>query len=591
MLNVLIVDDEATTRLILKNMLQKAGYKNVVAAADGPSALKLLSEGEEFHLIICDIHMPVMDGVQLLTELKQIDRAKDIPVVMMSATEDLDIIYRCLKLGADDYIFKPVRSELLKNLWANISRKRRENSIFRLLDSERSKSSNMNQHVREMQAEIAQLKEQVNEAIETPLQIISREIKDIIHANQVTPEVRDALSNIVKALSSSTLYKPAIGKLVPSAAERQGLEDISRLWLTSDLEYSGGPSPTTGRRVADSPELPPQSPLDTAIPSTFEASLRTWEFDLWGHNEDELLTAVYVMMQHLGLIDQFRIPQDKMTNFLHQVRRSYNKNNPYHNFRHCFDVVQVVFYFLTTGGASELLTPLEIFSLMVAALCHDLEHPGLNNSFQIVSNSPLALLYNDKSVLESHHCARAFHILRQPETNIIRNLTKAEYREFRSLVINEILATDMAGHMEIVGKLGACVAHFQKEDKAQKLLLLQMIIKCADISNPARPFPLAKYWAEIVQQEFYMQGQAEREAGLPISPFMDSENSQPLPKMQMSFIDFIVTPLYSHLAQVLPATQSCSNSLLLNRQQWQVLLTNLESSEEDEEIDSLPTKR
>ena len=95
----------------------------------------------------------------------------------MSATEDLDIIYRCLKLGADDYIFKPVRSELLKNLWANLSRKRRENSIFRLLDSERSKSSNMNQHVREMQAEIAQLKEQVNEAIETPLQIISREIK------------------------------------------------------------------------------------------------------------------------------------------------------------------------------------------------------------------------------------------------------------------------------------------------------------------------------------------------------------------------------------------------------------------------------
>lgn len=72
-----------------------------------------------------------------------------------------------------------------------------------------------------------------------------------------------------------------------------------------------------------------------------------------------------------------------------------------------------------------------------------------------------------------------------------------------------------------------------QEDKAQKLLLLQMIIKCADISNPARPFPLAKYWAEIVQQEFYMQGQAEREAGLPISPFMDSENSQPLPKMQM----------------------------------------------------------
>lgn len=95
----------------------------------------------------------------------------------MSATEDLDIIYKCLKLGADDYLFKPVRSELLKNMWANISRKRRENSIFRLLDSERSKSSNMNQHVKEMQEEIEALKQQVNDAIETPLQIISRSIK------------------------------------------------------------------------------------------------------------------------------------------------------------------------------------------------------------------------------------------------------------------------------------------------------------------------------------------------------------------------------------------------------------------------------
>ena len=118
-------------------------------------------------------------------------------------------------------------------------------------------------------------------------------------------------------------------------------------------------------------------------------------------------------------------------------------------------------------------------------------------------------------------------------------------------MINEILATDMAGHMEIVGKLGACASHFQKvhlfspimhiltaslqEDKAQKLLLLQTIIKCADISNPARPFPIAKYWAEIVQEEFFLQGAAEREAGLPISPYMDSGTAQPLPKMQMRF--------------------------------------------------------
>lgn len=233
--------------------------------------------------------------------------------------------------------------------------------------------------------------------------------------------MKEALTNIVKALSSSTLYKPAIGKLVPSAAERQGLDEITKVWLSGEIEYASGPSPTTGRRTNDSPDPEPkETPIDVSMACSFEASLRSWEFDLWGHSEDELLTAIYAMIQHLGLIEQFRIPQDKLTNFLHQVRRSYNRKNPYHNFRHCFDVVQVVFYFLTTGRASELLTPLEIFSLMVAAICHDVEHPGLNNGFQIVTSSQLALVYNDKSVLENHHCARAFQILRQPETNIIK---------------------------------------------------------------------------------------------------------------------------------------------------------------------------
>lgn len=237
--------------------------------------------------------------------------------------------------------------------------------------------------------------------------------------------MKDALSNIVKALSSSTLYKPAIGRLIPSVTERQGLDDITRVWLSSELEYAGGPSPTTGRRVGstESPDTALKAPtptINTNVPSSLEASLKTWEFDLWGHTEDELLTFIYLMMQSLNLLETFRIPQDKLTNFLHQVRRSYSRSNPYHNFRHCFDVVQVVFFFLTAGRAAELLSPLEIFSLMIAAICHDLEHPGLNNGYQIVTSSPLALVYNDKSVLENHHCARAFQILRHPDTNIIK---------------------------------------------------------------------------------------------------------------------------------------------------------------------------
>lgn len=81
------------------------------------------------------------------------------------------------------------------------------------------------------------------------------------------------------------------------------------------------------------------------------------------------------------------------------------------------------------------LDPVEIFSLIVSALCHDLDHQGFGNSFQINAGTNLALLYNDYSPLEMHHCAVAFSILAKQECNIASGLDKTSYRRFRNYVI------------------------------------------------------------------------------------------------------------------------------------------------------------
>ena len=73
-------------------------------------------------------------------------------------------------------------------------------------------------------------------------------------------------------------------------------------------------------------------------------------------------------------------------------------DTPYHNFRHAVDVLQTVYVLIRTMSGGEYLTHLEIFGIMVAALCHDLEHPGLNNNYQINTHSQLAILYNDKVI-------------------------------------------------------------------------------------------------------------------------------------------------------------------------------------------------
>ncbi len=84
-------------------------------------------------------------------------------------------------------------------------------------------------------------------------------------------------------------------------------------------------------------------------------------------------------------------------------------------------------------------------------------------------------------------------------------LSAEQQKEVRNLMINCILATDLAQHMDILAKWNGIAYSFSKENKEHRVLLMQVVLKAADISNPARPFPIAKYWANMVQEEFFAQ--------------------------------------------------------------------------------------
>lgn len=73
------------------------------------------------------------------------------------------------------------------------------------------------------------------------------------------------------------------------------------------------------------------------------------------------------------------------------------------------------------------------------------------------------------------------------------------------MIITSILATDLAHHMEITAQWNSIIGKFTKDDKSYRSLLLQIILKAADISNPGKPFEIAKYWANMVQEEFFAQ--------------------------------------------------------------------------------------
>lgn len=134
-----------------------------------------------------------------------------------------------------------------------------------------------------------------------------------------------------------------------------------------------------------------------------------------------------------------------------------------------------------------LVSPYEALTLLITAIGHDVGHPGVNNGFLTTLNAPLAQLYNDRSVLESFHCAAYSQILRRYWPAVF------EDRKMRGLMISSILATDMGVHFDYMKKLGTLKEKLKADGNIDKwngrqleetkVLACALLIKCADISN------------------------------------------------------------------------------------------------------------
>jgi class 3 adenylate cyclase len=120
---ILVADDNRVNRLLLSRGLQEQGH-TMVFAEHGREALDLL-RSQRFDLLLLDVEMPELDGYGVLAELKDDPRLRDIPVVMTSALDELDSVVRCVEMGAEDYLTKPINPVLLNaRITASLEKKR-----------------------------------------------------------------------------------------------------------------------------------------------------------------------------------------------------------------------------------------------------------------------------------------------------------------------------------------------------------------------------------------------------------------------------------------------------------------------------------
>ncbi|CRK99879.1 CLUMA_CG013180, isoform A [Clunio marinus] len=307
------------------------------------------------------------------------------------------------------------------------------------------------------------------------------------------------------------------------------------------------------------------------IPSSAYFQLHDFAFDDITLDDDGTLKACLRMFLDLDLVERFHIDYEMLCRWLLSVKKNY-RNVTYHNWRHAFNVAQMMFAILTSTQWWKLFGEIECLALMIGCLCHDLDHRGTNNSFQIKASSPLAQLYGT-STMEHHHFDQSLMILNSPGNQILSNLSSEDYSRVIKVLEDAILSTDLAVYFRKRGpflnvvKPNTSLDQFSSEDNRSLLRAMSMTV--CDLSAITKPWEIEKRVAELVSSEFFEQGDMERQE-LKITPIdiMNREKEDQLPLMQVGFIDSICLPIYEAFADLSKELTPLLDGVKENKKQW-----------------------
>ncbi|KIJ62183.1 hypothetical protein HYDPIDRAFT_176703 [Hydnomerulius pinastri MD-312] len=336
-------------------------------------------------------------------------------------------------------------------------------------------------------------------------------------------------------------------------------------------------------------------------------ALDSWHFEPHKLPDEEVLFCAQILFESLFRIDGMQndtgVSLSDISVFLKHLRDLYCGQNSYHNFQHALDVLQASHAFLC---AAEVVPPasilcrdggmwrpdkrceedrlafslgnLDLFALFIAAIGHDVGHPGLTNMFMKNANTPLSTVYDGKSALEHMHYAILIQAMRHHGLGGLLDRHNGG-QCFRKSLAGIVLATDMGVHFEFMKNFALLVDGKDFAPKSQKLLLCQAIIKCADISNPSRPPGVSRYWANALMAEWSSQASLEKLWRLPASV---SPSECPLTQVrgQIFFVSTFAKPLMDLTARGIPEIKQFADQCTANLAMWEARCLELTTAKE-----------
>nr|XP_060624708.1 cone cGMP-specific 3',5'-cyclic phosphodiesterase subunit alpha' [Anolis sagrei ordinatus] len=319
--------------------------------------------------------------------------------------------------------------------------------------------------------------------------------------------------------------------------------------------------------------------LKEELPEPNSVELYEFRFSDFPVTEHELIKCGIRLFFEINVVEKFKVPAEVLTRWMYTVRKGY-RDITYHNWRHGFNVGQTMFTLLMTGKIKKYYTDLEAFAMVSAAFCHDIDHRGTNNLYQMKSAAPLARLHGS-SILERHHLEYSKTLLEDESLNIFQNLNKRQFETVLHLFEVAIIATDLALYFKkrtMFQKIVDAIEKMEKEEEAiryistdptKKEVIMAMMMTGCDLSAITKPWEVQSKVAIMVANEFWEQGDLERNVlqQQPI-PMMDRNKSEELPKLQVGFIDFVCTFVYKEFSRFHKEITPMFDGLQNNRVEW-----------------------
>ncbi|XP_066916925.1 high affinity cAMP-specific and IBMX-insensitive 3',5'-cyclic phosphodiesterase 8B-like isoform X1 [Clytia hemisphaerica] len=429
--------------------------------------------------------------------------------------------------------------------------------------------------------------------------------------------VVQVLDRVIDILRTTELYTPSSLDQVEDKT-REGRDLVEGLMMNKMERRLSADSHVKGHSSANSMITKVSQPMKA--PPDIQLALEgddKWSFDIIKLEKVTQKRPLYYLGQKIftrfDVAGYLSVPDIVIRNWLELIEDNYSSHNTYHNSTHAADVLHATAVFLLQDDVKNVLERSDEVASLIAAVVHDVDHPGFTNSFLCNAGSELAVLYNDLAVLESHHAAMAFKLTcRDSNSNIFKNLKQDDFKMIRQSIIDMVMATEMKQHFEHLAKfennfnkrhnahedgqstngrgtpesVSSALTNFQSPEN--RAIVRRMIIKCADIANPARPTELCKVWAYRIAEEYFRQTEEEKKRGLPIVMPVFDRHTCNVPKSQIFFIDYFVMNLYvswNKFAQVSKAMEYLNK----NYEYWTSEADQLEKDKDKETSNDEPS--